>query len=100
MIYTIYQLVDIELEYAFMRYGSAVRLGFDENNPLRDYEEFYSGVLEDEPGSTDDEYLEKIFTKFNRNHPAGYTGRSVSVSDIIDLNNQLYYCDSFGFVKL
>ena len=45
--------------------------------------------------------LESIYQRFNINHPADYTGYSLSVSDIVVLHrdgkDMAYYVDSFGF---
>lgn len=51
---------------------------------------------------------EKLFYIYNANRPAGYTGRSMSVSDIVNLwDNSTapavktsWFCDSFGFVQI
>lgn len=51
--------------------------------------------------------LEDIYRTFNIDYPDGYTGRSLSVSDIVQVvENEnsgtepgFYYCDSVGFVK-
>ena len=57
-------------------------------------------------GDVDCPSLEGVFHKFNYDHPAGYTGRSLSVSDVVEIvesNNTekgFYYCDSFGFKKI
>ena len=48
--------------------------------------------------------LNKLYEQFNINHPAGFTGHSLSVSDIIVLkvDNVVssHYVDSFGFQEL
>ena len=47
--------------------------------------------------------LENIYQKFNVDHPADYTGRSLSVSDVVEirgsdtLNPGFYFVDSVGF---
>ncbi len=60
---------------------------------LSEYELVYDGEIE---GSN----LEDVFFAFNVNHPEGYTGRSMSVSDIVEINGTYYFCDAFGFKKL
>lgn len=57
------------------------------------------------PDKTLDECLEALFVIFNTNRPANFTGRSMSVSDVIaviinDFTTEYYYVDSFGFKKL
>lgn len=49
--------------------------------------------------------LEDIFRMFNIEHPDGYTGRSLSVSDVVEVvsnsnRSKFYYCDSFGFKRI
>lgn len=56
-------------------------------------------------GEVDCKTLEDVYTKFNTNHPKGYTGRSLSVSDIIEIikpnkDSEFYFCDSVGFKKV
>lgn len=46
--------------------------------------------------------LEQVFEVFNLSHPENYCGRSLSVSDIIEIKNvsgesNYFYCDSIGF---
>ena len=48
--------------------------------------------------------LEDIFTKFNIDHPADYTGHSLSVSDVVVLHqdgeNTSHYVDSVGYREI
>ncbi len=44
-----------------------------------------------------DATLAEIFEIFNTRHPEGYRGRSLSVSDIVELPDGLHFCDSFGW---
>ena len=48
-----------------------------------------------------DNSLDKIFVKYNINHPADFKGHSLSMSDIIvtikDGKKQAFYCDQIGF---
>ena len=61
------------------------------------YQVVYDGKVE----SND---LETLYVKFNHNHPRGYTGHSLSMSDIIELyddtNSEFYYCDRIGFQSI
>lgn len=63
-----------------------------------EYKLIYSGVLSSQ------ETLDSIYERFNINHPEGYTGHSLSVSDVILFNRdgqvQAYFVDSFGFSEL
>jgi len=45
--------------------------------------------------------LEHLFMKLNIGaKPEGYTGHSLSVSDVIILEGDAYYVDDFGFKKI
>ena len=50
--------------------------------------------------------LEDIFAKFNISIPSDYRGRSISISDVIEVvedsevKKGFYYCNSFGFKKI
>lgn len=60
------------------------------------YDRIYDGKL-------DCNSLEAIYEKFNIDHPADYKGRSLSVSDVVEiresdtLNPGFYFVDSIGF---
>lgn len=66
------------------------------------YNFIYAGQLED--GGYKAQKLEALYQQFNINHPADFKGHSLSVSDIIALNQSgnvtYHYCDSFGFQEL
>lgn len=63
-----------------------------------DYSFIYGGTLGKE------ENLDTLYEKFNLNHPEGYTGHSLSVSDVVVVNRggqvSAYFVDSFGFTEL
>lgn len=63
-----------------------------------DYSLIYGGRLGQQ------ENLDTIYEKFNLNHPEGYTGHSLSVSDIVVINRggqvSAHFVDSFGFTEL
>ena len=50
--------------------------------------------------------LEDVYAMFNENHPESFTGHSLSVSDIVEIENSgtvekgYYFCDSFGFKNI
>ncbi len=51
------------------------------------------------------ETLEDIFYIFNVAHPTGYNGRSLSVSDVIEISlapeeSEYYYCEPIGFKRI
>ncbi len=57
-------------------------------------------------GDVDCNDLEDVFQKFNIDHPDGYTGRSLSVSDVVEIVDSdigetgFFYCDNIGFSKV
>ena len=61
------------------------------------YDLVYTGSLDD---FEDSNKLEAIYTKFNLDRPEDFKGHSLSVSDIIVMNNEAHYVDSYGFVDV
>lgn len=48
-------------------------------------------------GDLDTDDLERVYTILNIEHPANYTARSLSCSDVVETADGLFYCDRFGF---
>ena len=69
--------------------------GFD----IQDYHEVYAGAHQTD---TEDKnlILDELFQKFNLNHPEDFHGHSMSVSDVVIIDNEIYFCDSFGWKKV
>lgn len=50
--------------------------------------------------------LEELYKIFNTERPAGYKGRSMSISDVIEVegpegkSSQFFYCDKIGFRRI
>ena len=95
MRYTLFQIKDVEnCPYVFSGFNFAQK---DNKFSLKDYEVVYSGEIDD----YNIEYtLEKLFEIFNIYHPEDFTGRSMSVSDVVELDGEYYYCDHVGFKKI
>lgn len=57
-------------------------------------------------GEVDCKGLEELYEKFNLDHPKDFIGRSMSVSDVVELcsakdnPSEFYFCDSVGFKKV
>ena len=57
-------------------------------------------------GEVEAKGLEAVYAKFNLDHPDGYTGRSMSVSDVVQVvesstgKEGFYFCDSIGFKEI
>ncbi len=96
--YAILQLkqTDETVQDRFMNYAWLEKHGKEPE--VDHYDVIYTGSL---PTGVD---LEDIFRKFNIDHPADYTGHSLSVSDIVALRQAgvvtCHYVDSFGFREL
>ncbi|MBQ4466233.1 MAG: DUF3849 domain-containing protein [Oscillospiraceae bacterium] len=61
------------------------------------YQQIYGGTVNCKT-------LEEVYALCNCRHPPGYVGRSLSVSDVVEIcsgkNKGFYFCDSFGFQKI
>ena len=96
--FTIYQLKreDATREYRFEPYDRlhAAGLAVDPAH----YEPVYSGPMT--PGMT----LDNIYTRFNIDHPKDFKGHSLSVSDVVVMQqggqSTAHYVDSFGYKQV
>ena len=63
--------------------------------------EHYRIAYDGQLGTND---LEAIFERCNVNHPPGYNGHSLSMSDVVELydstGSEYHYCDRFGFKQI
>jgi hypothetical protein len=41
--------------------------------------------------------LEEVYMALQGTKPQGYKGHSLSVSDLVEIDGKIYYCDSYGF---
>lgn len=104
MKYTVYQL-PIEHDLTFrcwkeysQKYSLRTPREFT-NEHLKDWKKVYDGEVADMHDSKN--ILERIFVTLNVNRPEDYRTRSLSTSDIIELENgELWFCDSLGWVQL
>ena len=96
--YGIYQIRDGSKgdQYRFMGMSYLQEKGL--NVAGEDYQFIYGDELKE--GDT----LESIYEKFNMDHPADYTGHSLSVSDVVVMKKDgeltAHYVDSFGYQEL
>ena len=96
--FSIYQLKDGDetLDYRFEPLDAIRRNGLSVDPA--NYELVYTAPL------TERDSLEGIYTRFNVNRPADFTGHSLSVSDIVVLHQDgtdtAHYCDRFGFSQV
>ena len=96
--FSIYQLKggNETLDYRFEPLDSIHRNGLSVKP--ENYELIYTAPL------TEKDDLESIYTRFNVDHPADFTGHSLSVSDIVVLHQDgkdtAHYCDRVGFSEV
>ena len=94
----IYQITarDPEHDYRFMGLDYVEKKGITVTRA--DYDLIYAAPL------TDMDTLDGIYERFNIQRPADFTGHSLSVSDVVVLNDgstvKAYYVDSIGFAEL
>lgn len=96
----LYQIVpELNNSHLMFRGLGFIKTASDNKVPAEIYETVYSGELE--IGSPDD-----VFVIFNTAFPEGYKGRSMSVSDVVEIayssdNSRFYFCDSpCGFPEI
>ena len=96
--FSIYQLKggDETLDYRFEPLDSIHRNGLSVDPA--NYELVYTAPL------TERDSLESIYTRFNMDRPADFTGHSLSISDIVVLHQDgkdtAHYCDRFPFSQV
>ncbi|MDL2293785.1 hypothetical protein LJC60_04055 [Ruminococcaceae bacterium OttesenSCG-928-D13] len=86
---------EVDVMMKFVSYAEVVQQ-FGEPDPVN-YTLAYDGQVE-----TND--LEMLWTKFNTHIPPGYTGHTLSMSDVIELydhsGSKFHYIDRFGFQQI
>lgn len=87
---------EVDARMKFISYDELIMRGFGKPN-AENYTVVFDGEIE-----TND--LHKIYDKFNLSHPHGYSGHSLSMSDIIELYDDkkslFYYVDAIGFKEI
>ncbi len=84
---------------AFMNYEFVKRRTHSNRIDRKIYDCVFDGVV-------DCKSLESVFALFNFRYPEGYRGRSLSLSDVVEVLESdhmpkgLYYCDSVGFKEV
>lgn len=80
----------------FMDYSSLPQFQHTQAIDCAIYDKVFDGELQTES-------LEGLYEIFNLHHPEGYHGRSMSVSDVVQISDAkgtadgFYFCDSIGF---
>ena len=101
--FRVYQLdleAGVTIPYAFLGYEKLRALGYEQPRAA-DYRLVYDAGLYrpvEQPNVT---FLERVFSALNQKYPDGYHGRSLSISDVVELyhdtERKYYYCDTVGY---
>ena len=94
-IYQINENVENARYFMFSGLEMLEHLGLREKLSIDLYNMVWEGEVEDNAE------LDDIFTKFNvGKKPEGFTGHSLSVSDVVEMDGKYYYCDDYGWEEL
>ncbi len=89
--------------YAFEGIEALYRAGFTQP-PATDYRLVYDGTVLCGTEESADERLASIYHRYNDSLPADYHGRSLSLSDVVELysdkGRRYYYCDVGSFCEV
>lgn len=100
--FEIYQLKKSD-ENIYIRFESLERLAELGQKPeFSNYDKIYEGDMSsvNARGNTVGDMLEAVFVKFNLDRPEDFKGHSLSVSDVVVMDDKAYYVDSVGFQPL
>ena len=95
----LYQIIpEFDTDRITFRALSEMQAVFGEELPAHLYEQVFCGEVEAN-------YIEIVFAIFNTNFPKDYCGRSMSVSDVLEViespqKSKFYYCNPVGFVEV
>ena len=93
MKYKIKQIKDVDnCEYSFKYYEQC-----KDKIDLKDYKVVYEGELDCQEMQN---ALEELFEIFNNKRPKDFERRSMSISDIVEIDGKNYYCDFVGWKEL
>ena len=96
-IYQIKRIEDLQIKFLFTSID-LLKNGVSDVN-INNYDLVYDNDVELKSDAIPS-MLEEIFRIFNVNHPEDFKGHSLSVSDIVEIDNKRYFCDNYGWVKL
>nr|WP_308625373.1 YodL domain-containing protein [uncultured Eisenbergiella sp.] len=86
---------DVDIRMKFIRYDKLCR-NFGPPNP-DNYQCVFDGMVD-----TND--LDALYTKFDMDHPPGYHGHAISISDVLELydgsGSSFHYIDRVGFKQV
>lgn len=100
--FEIYQLKKSD-DNIYIRFESLERLAELGQKPdFSNYDKIYEGNLSAVNARSDTvgDKLEAVFVKFNLDRPEDFKGHSLSVSDVVVMDDKAYYVDAVGFQPL
>jgi len=100
--FEIYQLKKSD-ENIYIRFEPLERLAELGQKPnFSNYDKIYEGDMSavNAHGDTVGDKLEAVFVKFNLDRPEDFKGHSLSVSDVVVMDDKAYYVDTVGFQPL
>ena len=102
-IYQIDTAIAKTIPYAFVNADKLRELGYEQPR-ASDYRLTYDNVMYCPNEQREDEILERIFECFNERYPADFRGRSLSVSDVVELydgrDRKYFYRNPDGFAPI
>lgn len=92
----VYQIRKQGVPYRFSDYDRALNSGFN----FDDYTQVWDTEINSDSYFDIHDFLEDLFVQLNMTHPDGFTGHSLSVSDIVEIDGVRWYVNGIGFVKV
>ena len=96
MVISILQIDNPHADYVYMDSDFAIKHNFN----ILHYKMVYTYKKIDNVWLDDQDTLNEVFNIFNCNQPDDFGGRSISVSDIIMIDNRMYYVEPVGFTRV
>lgn len=98
LLYIQIRRVDETRDVRFEPYESLLKAGLKPD--FKTYDKMYEADVSMLSGKSTGEKLESAFYVFNQERPEDFKGHSLSVSDVVVLDDTAYYVDSVGFKPL
>lgn len=97
MKYEIYQLKEDTMEQVKLRFMASDQAAALGGIHRENYQRTYTGEMK--AGTDSQRALDSIYTTFNVHRPKEFTGHSLSVSDVVRLGDEWWYCDPYGWME-
>lgn len=81
-------------EFGFTSWQQTIKASGRETVPRERYRMVWSETLDAWPD------LDDIYERFNLEHPDHYAGRSLSISDLVEIDDELYFCDEYRWRRV